>query len=107
MALRQRILGGIAIVSVLSLVCAAVAVSYDAPCGVAPAIPQDAPRMKAVVARCYGPPAVLKLEEIAKPVPADDELLVKVHAAALNPADWHGMRGKPYLVRLPQDIGAP
>ncbi|MGH8237143.1 MAG: NAD(P)-dependent alcohol dehydrogenase, partial [Steroidobacteraceae bacterium] len=63
--------------------------------------------MKAIVSRCYGSPEVLRLEEVAKPIPADDEILVKVHAAALNPADWHSMRGKPFVVRLPGDIGAP
>ncbi|WP_349263221.1 NAD(P)-dependent alcohol dehydrogenase [Steroidobacter sp.] len=63
--------------------------------------------MKAVVQRCYGPPSVLRLEEAAKPVPEADQVLVKVHAAAVNPLDWHYMRGEPYIMRLSSGIGAP
>ena len=63
--------------------------------------------MKALVARCYGAPDVLTLEQVAKPTPADDQLLVKVHAAALNPVDWHYMRGSPYIMRLSSGVGAP
>jgi NADPH:quinone reductase-like Zn-dependent oxidoreductase len=63
--------------------------------------------MKAVVSRCYGSPEVLKVEQAAKPTPADNEVLVKVHAAAVNPLDWHYMRGKPYIMRLGAGFGAP
>jgi NADPH:quinone reductase-like Zn-dependent oxidoreductase len=56
--------------------------------------------MKAIVYHTYGSPDVLKLEEIEKPTPKDDEVLVKVHAASVNAADWHIMRGKPFLMRL-------
>ncbi len=56
--------------------------------------------MKAVVNHVYGSPEVLKLEEVAKPTPKDDEVLVEVHAASVNAADWHLLRGKPFLVRL-------
>jgi NADPH:quinone reductase-like Zn-dependent oxidoreductase len=107
MTLRRRIFSGIAIILLLVIISAAVAVSYDAPCVDASALPEGTQRMRAIVARCYGPPEVLQLEEIAKPVPADDEVLVKVHAAAINPADWHGMRGKPYVMRLAAGIGKP
>ena len=55
--------------------------------------------MKAIVYREYGPPDVLHCEEIDKPVPGDKEILIKVRAAALNPLDWHMMRGKPYIMR--------
>ena len=57
-------------------------------------------RMKAIVYTHYGPPEVLKLEDVQKPVPQDDEVLVKVHAASANAADWHLMRGQPFLMRL-------
>ena len=56
--------------------------------------------MKAVVYHVYGSPDVLKLEEVAKPTPKDDEVLVEVHAASVNAADWHILRGNPFLVRL-------
>ena len=55
--------------------------------------------MKAIVNRKYGSPDELKLEEIDKPAPADDEVLVRVRAASVNPLDWHFMRGLPYLGR--------
>jgi len=56
--------------------------------------------MKAIVHAEYGPPDVLQLKEIEKPTPKDDEVLVEVHAASVNAADWHLMRGKPFLMRL-------
>jgi NADPH:quinone reductase-like Zn-dependent oxidoreductase len=56
--------------------------------------------MKAVVQDQYGAPDVLELREVEKPVPADNEVLVRVHAAAVNARDWHVMRGDPYVVRL-------
>lgn len=56
--------------------------------------------MKAVIYCDYGSPDVLKLEDIAKPVLNDDQVLVKVRAAAANPLDWHYVRGTPYLMRL-------
>jgi NADPH:quinone reductase-like Zn-dependent oxidoreductase len=59
----------------------------------APATP-----MKAVVYCDYGVPN-LKLQEIEKPTPADDQLLVKVRAASVNPLDWHFIEGTPYVMR--------
>src|SRR5712691_9572529 len=56
-------------------------------------------RMKAIVYHTYGSPDVLRLEEIEKPVPKDNELLVKVRAASVNPLDWHFMEGSPYIIR--------
>ncbi|MCH8058201.1 MAG: NAD(P)-dependent alcohol dehydrogenase [Proteobacteria bacterium] len=63
--------------------------------------------MKAIVYRCYGSPDVLEFEDIEKPTPADDEVLVKVVAASVNPLDWHYMRGSPYIMRLLAGLGAP
>jgi NADPH:quinone reductase-like Zn-dependent oxidoreductase len=57
-------------------------------------------QMKAIVYAKYGPPDVLELREVEKPTPKEDEVLVKVHAASVNAADWHILRGKPFLVRL-------
>jgi NADPH:quinone reductase-like Zn-dependent oxidoreductase len=71
--------------------------------GAAPAQPQSqsaSPRMKAIVYYNFGSPDVLRLEEIEKPVPNDDQVLIKVRAASVNPLDWHFMEGTPYVVRL-------
>ena len=56
--------------------------------------------MKAIVQDTYGPPDVLELREIDKPVAADDEVLVRVHAAGVDQGVWHLMAGMPYLVRI-------
>src|ERR1700730_25307 len=57
--------------------------------------------MKAIVYHTYGSPDVLKLEEVQKPVPQDDEVLVKVHAASVNAGDWaHLLRAKPFMMRF-------
>jgi len=55
-------------------------------------------KMKAIVYCDYGV-ANLKLAEIAKPTPTDDQLLVKVHAASINPYDWHFVEGTPKIMR--------
>jgi NADPH:quinone reductase-like Zn-dependent oxidoreductase len=57
------------------------------------------PHMKAVVYTNYGSPDVLEIRDVKKPVPNDDQILVKVHAAAINPLDWHFMEGTPYIMR--------
>jgi NADPH:quinone reductase-like Zn-dependent oxidoreductase len=63
--------------------------------------------MKAVVYGRYGSPDVLELTEIDQPVVRDDQVLVRVRAASLNPADWHFMRGLPYLVRMINGLRKP
>jgi NADPH:quinone reductase-like Zn-dependent oxidoreductase len=55
--------------------------------------------MKAIVYRKYGSPDLLRLEEVDKPGVNDGDVLVRVRAAALNPFDWHLLRGMPYIVR--------
>ena len=55
--------------------------------------------MKAAIYTKYGPPEVLQLMEVNKPVPNDDEVLVKIRAASVNNWDWDLVRGKPYLFR--------
>jgi NADPH:quinone reductase-like Zn-dependent oxidoreductase len=55
--------------------------------------------MKAIVYRKYGSPDVLELQDVDRPVVKDGDVLVRVHAAALNPFDWHLLRGHPYIVR--------
>ena len=56
--------------------------------------------MNAIVYTQYGSPDVLQFKEVATPTPADNEVLIKVCAASVNPLDWHFMRGKPLFVRL-------
>src|SRR3989475_12617438 len=56
--------------------------------------------MKAMVITKYGSPDVLQFEEVEKPTPKDNQVLVKVQAASANPLDWHGIRGKPFIARL-------
>lgn len=61
--------------------------------------------MKAIVYTDYGSPDVLRLTEVEKPTPRDNEVLIKVHAASLNSADEHYLRGAPFVFRL--DSGFP
>ena len=56
--------------------------------------------MKAIVQDRYGGPEVLEFRDIDQPVPADNEVLVQVHAAGLHRGDWHVMTGLPYMIRL-------
>ena len=107
MKLRYKIANGFLIVLALAIVSLAVVLGHTSACGPAPAVSDGSELMKAVVYRCYGPPEVLVLEEIEKPTPGDGEVLVKVHAASVNPLDWHYMRGAPYIMRLSSGLGAP
>ncbi len=63
--------------------------------------------MKAIVYNKYGSPDVLHLEEVEKPTPKDDEVLVKVQAAAVNDWDWALMRGIPYVSRMENGLFKP
>ena len=62
--------------------------------------------MKAIVCAQYGPPEVLQFTDIAKPAPAENQVLVKIHAAAINPLDRFFMRGAP-LIRLIPGLRKP
>jgi NADPH:quinone reductase-like Zn-dependent oxidoreductase len=57
------------------------------------------PHMKAVVYTDYGSPEVLEIRDVKKPAPNDDQILIKVRAASVNPLDWHFMEGTPYIMR--------
>jgi NADPH:quinone reductase-like Zn-dependent oxidoreductase len=63
--------------------------------------------MKAIVYCDYGSPDLLKLEDVAIPVPAEDQVLVKVRAASVNPLDWHFLEGTPYIMRLDSGLRKP
>ena len=69
--------------------------------------PGSGETMKAIVYRRYGSPDVLELQEIARPVPADDGVLLRIHAASLNALDWHFLRGIPYLARFSTGLRSP
>ncbi|MBP2324364.1 NADPH:quinone reductase-like Zn-dependent oxidoreductase [Kibdelosporangium banguiense] len=63
--------------------------------------------MKAIVQDRYGSTSTLKFSEVDSPTPRSNEVLVRVHAAALNAYDWHAMRGDPYMARLVFGLGGP
>jgi NADPH:quinone reductase-like Zn-dependent oxidoreductase len=102
-----RIGGSILVLLLVAVFSLALYISHDSAPAPVRALPSSVIQMKAVVYRQYGSPDVLQIEEVEKPTPADDEVLVKVRAASLNPLDWHYMRGLPYLVRLMNGIGRP
>jgi len=56
--------------------------------------------MKAIVYTQYGTPDVLRLQEVERPSPKDDDVLVKIHAASVNKSDWLRLTGKPFITRL-------
>jgi len=56
--------------------------------------------MKAIVYHEYGSPDVLKLEEVQKLIPADNQVLIKVYAVSINRSDWESLTGKPLYVRI-------
>lgn len=104
---RYKILSGVVIVLAAVLAVVGYLMSRDAACPSAPLLAAEAQRMKGIVYRCYGASDVLKYEDVQKPAIDDGELLVKVHAASVNPSDWHFMRGKPYVLRIQSGFGAP
>jgi NADPH:quinone reductase-like Zn-dependent oxidoreductase len=63
--------------------------------------------MKAVVYTKYGSPDVLQLKEVAKPTPKEDEVLIRVHAASANAADWHLLRGDPFVLHFAYGLLKP
>ncbi len=63
--------------------------------------------MKAIVYREYGSAEVLELQDVPRPAIKDDEVLMRVHAASVNPLDWHFMRGMPYVMRAGTGLRRP
>ena len=98
------------IVALLLIVCVvalAMAIGYSKDCPESSVLPSGTESFTAVTYGCYGPPEVLELTQIEKPVPAPEQILVKVHSAGVNPLDWHYMRGSPYIMRLSSGLGSP
>lgn len=104
----MRILKWTAVALPLSLLAAGLVAYWrsDNACGDRnPAAPRNP--MKAVVYCDYGSPEVLRLADVEKPVADDDQVVVRVRAAAVNPLDWHLMRGTPYLGRMGMGLRRP
>lgn len=57
-------------------------------------------KMQAMTSREYGGPEIMKLEELDRPVPKDDQVLIKVAYSSVNPFEWHHLRGEPWLMRI-------
>jgi len=63
--------------------------------------------MKAIVQTRYGSPDVLQLKDVDEPAVGDDQVLIRVQAAAVNIGDWHLLRGVPYVIRLVAGLRRP
>ena len=63
--------------------------------------------MKAAAFREYGSPDVVHIEDVEKPVPKENEVLIRVRAASVNPLDWHRVRGKPLVMRIAGGLRRP
>ena len=104
---RYKALAGTVIVIAAATAVSASYLAHEGECRPPDPVAPGAPRMRAVVHRCYGGPERAVLEEIARPRLADDRVLIKVRAAAVNPLDFHYVRGEPYVMRLSAGIGTP
>src|ERR1700752_946895 len=107
MKLRHKIPGVIVIVAAVGVLSLALLMRHSSPCAPAPPLPAAATPMKGIVHRCYGSPEVIRYEDLARPTPADEGVLVKVHAASVNPLDWHYLEGTPYVLRIEAGFGRP
>ncbi|HEU4781150.1 MAG TPA: NAD(P)-dependent alcohol dehydrogenase, partial [Steroidobacteraceae bacterium] len=107
MKTRNKVFAGIAAVFVVGFSALAIAISYDAACPPIQPLATDVDSTRAVMQRCYGVPHGLRIEQIAKPVPGEGQVLIQVHASSVNPAEWYGTSGQPYVIRLFNGIGAP
>ena len=106
MKLRYKILNGAIALTLVTVSTLAVTLAYTKNCE-SPVIREINNPMQAVIYRCYGGPEVLEQAVIEIPEPLAHQILVRVKAAAVNPVDWHYMRGSPYIMRLMTGIGAP
>ena len=106
MRLLKKLLTGVAALLAIAVIGLAIAIRYEASCeAIDGGDPADS--MWAVHYSCYGGPEALQLGQHPKPVPQGNELLIRVESAAVNPLDWHFMRGSPYFMRLTSGIGKP
>lgn len=102
-----RILTGLIGTLLLAMGALALIISHDSPCPPAAPIVEGSEGFTAVMQRCYGSPDVLTLEIIPRPELEGDQVLVRVHAASVNPLEKHHLYGTPYLLRLVNGFNAP
>lgn len=104
---RYKVLLGVTGGFAVLLAGAALAISHNSPCTAAVPPAAGTATMRAAVYRCYGPPEVIRVEQVERPTVASGRMLVKVQAASLNPLDWHYLRGEPFIMRAGVGMGAP
>src|SRR6266498_2317984 len=63
--------------------------------------------MKAAVYRRYGPPQVVQIEDVEKPIPKDNQVLVRIQATTVSAADWRMRRAVPFIVRFMTGLREP
>jgi NADPH:quinone reductase-like Zn-dependent oxidoreductase len=108
MKTRTRIMTGISEVLAVGIAASMIALSHESACPRPAGAAAGEDSMRAITRRCYGPPGtVLALERIARPKPGAGEVLIRIHAASVNPYEWHMVTGKPYFMRLGTGLGAP
>jgi NADPH:quinone reductase-like Zn-dependent oxidoreductase len=108
MRLRAKpILAGLAVVLLVAIGAFAFVLSHTEECMPSSESQAAEDGFTAVQYRCYGSPDVLEFVTREIPEPDRGEILVRVKAAAVNPLDWHYMRGEPYVLRLSAGLGAP
>ncbi|MDJ0749346.1 MAG: NAD(P)-dependent alcohol dehydrogenase [Woeseiaceae bacterium] len=110
MKLRYKIATGFLALIVIAIGALAITLGYTVTCedpADGPPVALEGDSMETIRYSCYGGPEVLSFESAEKPVPENNEVLVRVQSAAVNPLDWHYMRGSPYFMRLASGIGAP
>jgi NADPH:quinone reductase-like Zn-dependent oxidoreductase len=104
---RSKVLSAIGGLLALLLTSMMVLLTHNGSCEAPPPLAANLSFMRAMVYRCYGAPQVVKLENLEKPRPAPDRVLVKVAAAAVNPLDWHYLKGEPFFMRVSSGVGTP
>jgi NADPH:quinone reductase-like Zn-dependent oxidoreductase len=107
MKLRNKV--GLAILGLLGIAVLGVVLvlGHTTECSETTRAQPEAGTMQTYARRCYGSADILAVEAVARPAPAANEVLVRIHAAGINPLDVHYMRGTPYFMRLGLGIGAP
>lgn len=107
MKILKTVFKFLALLLIVGVAALALAISYDSDCPEPMATAQGDETFEAVTFACYGGTEVMQVSALAKPVPAANEVVVRVRSAGVNPLDWHYMRGSPYIMRLSSGIGAP